>query len=142
MDPILAVTPDIVAAGMRSLAFSTQWRMSHKLPSEWPWYLAVQDGMTVNDVKPHLHLYAGLFLGGTDRFKETAFRWCELAHRYGKKFHYGRAGTPRKLMSAFKVGADSCDSAFPLWTTERMLAFEHIHQGLGYQTIMEGAGYV
>lgn len=141
MDPILAVTPDIVAAGNRSLDFSTAWRMSHKLPSAWPWYLAVQDGMTEESVRPHLHLYSGLFLGGTDRFKETAFRWRQLAHGHRLKFHYGRAGTPRKLLSAFKVGADSCDSSFPLWTAQRMIEFERIHSGLGCQLTMSEAGY-
>lgn len=132
-DPYLAVTPDIVAGGVRSLDFSEEWRMSGCLVDEWPWYLAVQDGMQPADVEPHMHLYAGLFLGGTDRFKATAGRWVQLAHKHQKKFHYGRAGTPGKLVSAFKVGADSCDSAFPLWTAGRMKTFGYRWQGLDMQ---------
>ncbi len=134
--PYLAVTPDIVAAGCKSLQFSAGWRTQLQ-DVAWPWYLAVQDGMTVDDVRPHLGEYAGIFLGGTDRFKSTAYRWCELAHENGLKFHYGRAGTPAKLVSAFKVGSDSCDSAFPLWTAERMKLFALRWQGLSEQTTME-----
>lgn len=136
-DPYLAVTPDIVAGGCASLHFSTMWRMSHRLPSHWSWYLAVQDGMMVEDVEPHLHLYEGLFLGGTNRFKATAFRWSALAHKHQKKFHYGRASTPGKLVSAHKVGADSCDSAFPLWTMERLKLFAWRWQGLEMQERLE-----
>lgn len=134
--PYLAVTPDIVAGGCTSLQFSAEWRTQLQ-DVAWPWYLAVQDGMTIEDVRPHLPMYAGIFLGGTDRFKATAYRWCELAHEHGLKFHYGRAGTPGKLVSAFKVGSDSCDSAFPLWTSERMRTFSLRWQGLDHQRIME-----
>ena len=135
-DPYLAVTPDIVAGGRASLDFSASWITRHLLP-DWPWYLAVQDGMTVNDVEQHLHLYAGIFLGGTDRFKATAGRWAALAHKHQKRFHYGRASTPGKLVSAFKVRAHSCDSAFPLWTQERMTTFAARWHGLGHQREIE-----
>ena len=136
-EPILAVVPDIVAGGCTSLQFSTSWRMSGRLPEEWPWYLAVQDGMTVADVAPVLHLFSGIFLGGTDRFKATAYRWCQLAHSHQKRFHYARASTPGKLLSAHRVGADSCDSAFPLWTAARMRVFSSRWEGLLDQAMLE-----
>ena len=136
-DPYLAVCPDIVAAGLHSLDFSLKWRTGELRSVDFPWYLAVQDGMDVEDVKMHLHLFAGIFLGGSDRFKATAYRWCQLAHNHQMKFHYGRASTPRKLVSAFKVGSDSCDSAFPLWTAERMGIFSARWQGLEEQTTMQ-----
>ncbi len=137
VDPYLAVAPDIVAGGCTSLQFSTSWLLSHKCIEDWPWYLAVQDGMTVADVEPHLHLYSGIFLGGTDRFKATGYRWRVLAHKHRLKFHYGRASTPGKLLSAFKMGADSCDSAFPLWTADRMRIFVARWQGLGDQGVID-----
>jgi hypothetical protein len=115
--PYLAVTPDIVAGGLDSLAFSLAWR--DLLRDDWPWYLAVQDGMRPKDVRTVLHQFAGVFLGGTDAFKETAKDWCSLAHDCGVAFHYGRAGTPKKIDKAVASGADSLDSAFPLWTVER-----------------------
>jgi hypothetical protein len=135
-DPYFAVIPDIVAGGLSSLEFSAKWRMSGRLVDEWRWYLAVQDGMTPADVEPHLHLYDGIFLGGTDRFKATAYRWAQLAHKHHLQFHYGRASTPRKLVSAFRSGADSCDSSHPLWSAERFATFAYRWQGLGIQKEM------
>jgi len=120
-DPILAVCPDIVAGGMRSLEFSVSWLQ--RLPSWWPWYLAVQDGMTPEAVLEVAHLFSGIFLGGTDKFKRTAYRWARLAHFADKKFHYGRAGTLRKIRHAWNVEADSLDSNFPLWNVARLEMF-------------------
>lgn len=121
MDPIIAVCPDQVTEGIKSLEFSLQW--IGRLPNEWPWYLAVQDGMDHDSVADVIHLFSGIFLGGSDKFKFTAYGWSKLAHMAGKKFHYGRAGTLRKLRHAHAVDSDSCDSAFPLWTSERMEIF-------------------
>jgi len=119
--PIVAVTPDIVADGARSLEFSLEWRS--QLPDAWPWFLAVQDGMEADDVADALPAFAGLFLGGSTAFKRTAPQWATLAHAAGKRFHYGRASLPRRVDHAIRVGADSLDTAFPLWTTERFEEF-------------------
>jgi hypothetical protein len=120
--PQFGVLPDIVAGGCTSLQFSADWltRLQHVA---WPWYLAVQDGMTLDDVAPLCGRVAGLFLGGTDTFKATALAWRSLSYAYGIKFHYARASTPKKLQLAFESYADSCDSAFPLWTQARMDLF-------------------
>jgi hypothetical protein len=120
--PYLAVLPDVVGGGLASLEYSLSWL--DRVPREWPWYLAVQDGMTPAAVAPELHRFAGLFLGGTNDFKETAHAWCDLAHAAGLKFHYARAGTKRKMLLARLCGADSLDSAFPLWKRERLEAYE------------------
>ena len=121
--PYLAVAPDRVAGGLRSLEFSEWWMSRGRLPDDWPWYLAVQDGMSPADVEPCARRYSGLFLGGTDQFKRTAPAWARLARRCGIRFHYGRASTPSMIGLVGEVGADSCDSAFPLWTDARMAAF-------------------
>jgi hypothetical protein len=120
--PYLAIVPDKVGAGRDSLDISNHWRVRPELDNGWPWYLAVQDGMSVHDVEDSLTSFAynGLFLGGSTLFKRTARTWSELAHKYGTKFHYGRAGTPMKIRHAATVGADSCDSAFPLWHRDRL----------------------
>lgn len=88
-------------------------------------YLAVQDGMKREHVEGIIRAgWAGIFLGGTDKFKrETAFQWCEMAHEFGLKFHYARAGTLRKLEHAKLIKADSLDSNFPLWTKARTERF-------------------
>jgi len=119
--PYLAVAPDIVGGGIASLDFSLGWL--EQLPAEWPWYLAVQDGMTEEDVRPYLSQFAGIFLGGTTRFKSTAGMWRVLARQHGVKFHYARAGTLARVEHAVAVSADSLDSALPLWTRERFGEF-------------------
>jgi hypothetical protein len=120
-DPTVAVVPDKVAGGMESLEFSLRWR--ERLPDFWPWYLAVQDDMPREAVLKAAHVFNGIFLGGTDKFKLTAYGWCRLAHFCDKPFHYGRAGTLTKVRHAWNVGADSLDSNFPLWTTPRKMQF-------------------
>jgi hypothetical protein len=131
--PFLAVVPDIVAAGCSSLAFSLDWvaklrirRAERSLPA-WPWYLAVQDGMTIHDVKIFLPRFDGIFLGGSDSFKAQAWRWRVFAKDNGMPFHYARAGTLPKLESALKMKADSLDSAYPLWTKKRFAKFQEMY---------------
>jgi hypothetical protein len=131
-EPWIAIAPDIVAGGLKSLEFSVEWKS--RLPLHWPWYLAVQDGMLPDDVRPVIHLFAGVFLGGSDKFKLQAYRWKQFASSCHKPFHYARAGTLRKLAHAHKIGADSLDSAFPLWSKERMRLFCAFFDGLGSQT--------
>lgn len=122
MRPLVAVTPDIVAAGVDSLDFSLRWLP--QLPGDWPWYLAVQDGMTTADVRPVAGRFAGICLGGTTPWKHaTAQQWADFAHGEGLPMHFARAGTIRTLRLAKRVGADSLDSAFPLWTRARFETF-------------------
>lgn len=124
--PYLCVLPDRVAHP-ESLAFSLLWL--ERLPAALPWYLAVQDGMEPAQVEPHLCCLAGLFLGGSDAFKATAPAWCQLAHAHGRRFHYGRAGTPRKLLLAREIGADSADSTRPLRSRRDFQVFADLWRG-------------
>ncbi len=125
--PFMCVLPDIVAGGLESLALSLRWLA--ELPAALPWYLVVQDGMTLVDVEPHLPRLAGLFLGGTDAFKATARSWADLAHAHGKPFHFGRAASVPKIQMALASGCDSLDTCFPLWTNERMTLFQRLVAG-------------
>jgi hypothetical protein len=124
--PILAVTPDIVEGGPASLAFSLYWRA--QLPDELPWYLAVQDGLEPADVEPHVEMFNGVFLGGSNAYKATARQWRDFTRLHGMGFHYGRAGTPRKLVHAIDCEADSIDSAFLMWKQRRWERFADIAQ--------------
>lgn len=121
--PYLCVLPDIVGGGLKSRDMSMAWL--EKLPTGLPWYFAVQDRMTFREVE---HVFrdsriTGIFLGGTDAFKATARQWALDSKKFGKRFHYGRAGTMRKVVHAVHSGADSIDSAFPLWTNDRFDRF-------------------
>jgi hypothetical protein len=110
--PVLAIAPDIVAGGVRSLEFSLSWR--DRLPDGLPWYLAVQDGMTQADVEPFVGRFSGIFLGGTDRFKRSVVGWRRWTHGLGLPLHWGRCGTARRLHEAIAVGVDSLDSVTPV----------------------------
>lgn len=125
--PLFAVVPDKVAGGLESLERSLQWR--ERLPSDWMRYLVVQDGMKISDVSAVIHLFDGLFLGGSSRFKGTAVHWSQLAHENAKPFHYGRAGTLRKIQHALRSGCDSFDSNFPLWSMDRFKSAIECWQG-------------
>lgn len=114
-NPDFIVTPDKVAKGKESLFFSLVWNdmLRNKYP-DVAQYLAVQDGMTVQDVEPSLDLrrFDGIFVGGTLDWKyKTAEGWINLAHRYGVPCHIGRIGTKNKIRWAMTIGADSIDSS-------------------------------
>jgi len=121
----VAIVPDIPGS-CYSLGWSLDWIAELRKAAEWPWYLAVQDGMEIEKVRDVLHLFDGIFLGGTDKFKLQAYRWLKLAHSFQKKFHYGRAGTSTKLKHAMKIEADSLDSSYPLWTKQRFKEFAEL----------------
>lgn len=123
--PMFAVLPDIVAdAG--SLHHSMDWWARKGRLYDVPWFLVVQNGMTVEDVRHALRSapIAGLFLGGDDDFKRTAPMWCELAHSEERRFHYARVSTAERLREACAIGTDSCDTTQPLWSAEGFARFE------------------
>jgi hypothetical protein len=122
--PQIAVVPDLVAKGRQSLDFSLEWL--DKLPP-WPWYLAVQDGMTTDDVEPAIKQFRGIFLGGSNQFKGTAYYWSKLAHDNNRLFHYGRTCTWRAVQHALLVAADSADTALRWWIPGR---FERVCNAL------------
>lgn len=121
--PDFVVAPDIVAGGIGSLRFSESWaeRLS------WlglPLYLVVQNGMMEADVLPSLAPFAGVFVGGTLDWKlRTSPQWVDFAHLHGKRCHIGRMGTEERVRAARRWGADSIDSALPLWSAENLARF-------------------
>ena len=123
--PDFVVCPDRVATGRDSLAFSLDWLASYG--SRFPglrWRLAVQDGMTETDVLPVMHLFEGIFVGGTTEWKlETGAAWVRFAHSHGKPCHIGRAGREDHACWALRIGADSLDSSLPLWADANFMRF-------------------
>jgi hypothetical protein len=116
------VCPDIVAGGLESLAFSLEWA---ERITDFPLYLAVQDGMSAADVIPHLKSFAGIFVGGSLDWKiRTAASWVKVAHSAGLPCHIGRAGDEDSAAWATRIGADSIDSCTPLWGEANLKRFE------------------
>lgn len=118
--PYLAVVPDAPGDAVATYAMAEEWLP--ELPA-FPWYLALQDGMTHHEVDRFAGDIVGVLLGGTNAFKAEADQWREYAHDRGLRFHYGRCGTLAKVAHAIRCGADSLDSAFPMWTQSRWNLF-------------------
>ena len=122
-EPLFVVAPDIVMGGISSLEFSNAWMHRHESSVFRYWYLAVQDGMSVEAVEDAItkHSYHGLFLGGSNEFKyRSGETWKEICRTYGLKFHYARCGTRKKIMHAKAIRANSIDSALPIWRSSRL----------------------
>ena len=111
--PQLAVVPDLVADAA-SLRYSLAWRV--RLPNDWPWYPALQDGMVPAEVATVVGRFAGIFLGGSDRLKRKAAMWASFARDHGVAFHYGRASTFQRLEQAIAISATSADTTNFMWT--------------------------
>jgi len=104
------VVPDIVCGGMDSFRYSQS--VVHNLPQ--PRYLAVQDGMRINDIFFNLENYDGIFVGGSIDWKyRTAIHWADVAHHQGLKCHVGRVGTWEGLTIMDRWGIDSVDTTTP-----------------------------
>lgn len=120
--PDFIVTPDKVAAGLESLAFSLEW--VERLRVVAPVYLVVQDGMTERDVQSVLDKFDGLFVGGSLAWKyQTGAAWVEFAHCFAMPCHVGRVGTEKQVRWALRIGADSIDSCTPLWAEANFQRF-------------------
>lgn len=119
------VLPDIVSGGVASLSLSLSWvdRLSGLR------LLPVQDGMTPDDVRPHLSESVGIFLGGScanspekpgycadfpNGWKiDTMRAWGDLAREAGCYFHVARVNTARRIRYCQDAGADSYDGTSP-----------------------------
>ena len=104
------VVPDIVCGGKESFEYPQS--IVQDLPR--PRYLAVQDGMQLNDIMFHLSNYDGIFVGGSLEWKfRTSLDWCNLAHLKEIKCHVGRVGTWEGLTVMDRWGIDSVDTTTP-----------------------------
>jgi hypothetical protein len=105
------VMPDIVLGGLDSLTLSLRW-----LERLWwlsvPRLIPVQDGMTADHLRHWLNREVGIFIGGSDLWKErTARGWASLAAECGATCHMGRVNTQRRLRIAARVGCTSFDGS-------------------------------
>jgi hypothetical protein len=104
--PRWALLPDTPGNAVETLA---KWRFYREdLPPDFafPSALAVQDGMTVADVRQLSPAPDLIFVGGSDDYKwGTAEMWCKEFPRV----HVGRVNSPQKLPLLESWGCESCD---------------------------------
>lgn len=106
--PDFVVVPDIVAGGLDSLALSLRWlpyvrQYGHPM-------IAVQDGISVEDVEEHIGPGCGIFLGGSTAWKwATMPAWAAVAKVYRARIHVGRVNSTRGIMACRAHGIDSAD---------------------------------
>ena len=111
MVPDFIVVPDLVGKGQESLGFSLHWNNRLQDLSKYNWYLAVQDGMEIDEIEKVIDKFDGIFVGGTVKWKvKTGEEWVKLAHRHKVPCHIGRVGVFRRIIWASRVKADSIDS--------------------------------
>jgi len=134
--PAFVVLPDIVAGGRRSLEFSVDWydRVHALSLATWgevpPLYIAVQDGMSSDDIDAAILLGDGVFVGGTTDWKLLAAPGIiRRAHGLMPRVddsgefeqhvpvHVGRVGSGMRIVWSRLVGADSIDSCLPLFSS-------------------------
>lgn len=91
------VIPDIVAGGAASLEMSLRW-MRTVLDGCGRGMLAVQDGISVEDVRGFIGDRVGIFVGGSTEWKlNTMAQWGELAHELGAWCHVGRVNSAKRI---------------------------------------------
>lgn len=104
-----AVAPDVVCGGLASLKTSLSWLpwLRERVPRV---LLAVQDGMTEDDLRPHLSPTVGIFVGGSTNWKErTMPYWGRLAQEAGAWCHVGRVNTARRISLCVLAQVNSFD---------------------------------
>lgn len=107
------VAPDIVCGGAESLKLSVSW-IARCLEHSKLVLLPVQDGMTAADVTGLLCRHIGIFVGGSESWKEkTIDDWAHLARERGAYCHVGRVNSQRRLRLVQMAGADSFDGSGP-----------------------------
>lgn len=103
------VVPDIVSAGNESLDFSLEW-LPECLSVSRRVLLAVQDGMSAQDILPHVSDRVGIFVGGSTDWKlKTIPLWGGVAKSARCYLHVGRVNSQRRIRYCAGVGADSFD---------------------------------
>jgi hypothetical protein len=103
------VIPDIVAGGSASLDLSLRW-MRRVLDGSPRGMIAVQNGMSIEDVRPFVGHRVGIFIGGDTAWKlATLPAWAALGRETGAWVHVGRVNSARRISACVVAGATSFD---------------------------------
>lgn len=111
------VIPDVVGDARQTLDAAERW--IPELCGGPPQLLALQDGMTEQDVAPLADRVDGLFLGGTTEWKlATMDAWGRFARESGLYYHVARVNSARRIHHAKGAGAHSVDgTSATRWAT-------------------------
>ena len=101
--------PDIGCGGPESLARSLEWLPKvRELCARL--LIVAQDGMTYDDLSPHVGPDVGIFVGGSTDWKEKSLpMWGRLSRDARCWLHVGRVNTQRRIRLCALVGAHSFD---------------------------------
>jgi hypothetical protein len=109
--PDWLVLPDIVAGGLASLDLSLRY-MNRCLSVAPLVLIAVQDGMELEDLAPHVGPSVGIFLGGSTAWKLARMReWGEFCAERGVHYHVARVNSIKRMALAASAGATSIDGS-------------------------------
>ena len=122
------VLPDIVTGGHASLTLSLQWM--RRVLDACPYaLLAVQDGLTSDDVVPFLGERVGIFVGGSTAWKEATMpQWGTLGRRIGCIVHVGRVNSVRRIRLCAMAGVTSFDGTSVTRYAKTLPLLEHARQ--------------
>lgn len=102
--------PDIVMGGDESLRRSLSW-LDELMPLGVV-LVPVQDGMTADDLRPHVGPRVGIFVGGSAVWKEASLpMWGSLCADRGAHLHVARVNSARRIALCAAVGAHSIDGS-------------------------------
>lgn len=101
--PLWAIVPDVPGD---AVATFEKWKTFAPTVTEIPLALAVQDGMTVEQVRALSPAPAVIAVGGTTEWKwETVEKWAQAFPRV----HLLRCNSPARLYDLEAMGVESCD---------------------------------
>lgn len=113
--PLWLLVPDAVGDRDETLREWDRWCVRLQQYG-WPLAIAVQNGMTQDDVPSEASV---VFVGGTTEWKRrTLHDWCDANDRV----HVGRINTDKWLWECDEAGAESCDGTGWLRGDQRQLA--------------------
>ena len=126
------VVPDIVEGGLESLAYSKSW-LPKLIGYDVLLLIAVQDGMSTEDVSPLLGKNIGLFLGGSTEWKLNSMpAWGRVAKEKGCYFHVGRVNSIKRINMCAMAGAHSFDGTS---VTQFPCTFTRLNNATNQQTL-------
>ncbi len=129
--PDWCILPDIVGDGKRSLEFSMTWLERVRQCCEHP-LLAVQNGVTPEDIKPLVGSDLGIFIGGTTDWKlETLLDWGKMSRNHCY-MHVGRVNTKKRILLCQNAGADSFDGTRAVRFPKEIKDLDRFRNQLGF----------